>query len=183
MGNIWAGGTELDFTPSLLTVLFLRGDGSLTLEHPGASERVSTWIADPVNPIPTLGGNVQNIRPCGPQDQTPVERDFAASIVLFQTEVLPTTLLVHGLVAASLFIASDAPDTDVNVKVRRCRSSQLARHDTILRYMCPTDSLFYALDVVGSANVPPEPGLVICVVHALQNMTYTPLSLADGEYE
>jgi hypothetical protein len=50
---------------------------------------LTAWTSDPSAPIPTLGGNNLIVSPCGPQDQRPLESQFAASMALFRSAPLP----------------------------------------------------------------------------------------------
>ena len=117
-GNVWAGGSVTEFTNTTTATFYLRAGGQLTLTPPSSGEGAPTsWVADPNAPIPTLGGNVLMIAPCGPQDQRLVEQQYAANMALFETGPLATPLLINGVITASLWIESSAVDTDVNVKV------------------------------------------------------------------
>ena len=92
----------------------------MTPEPPTTTEAASRWVADPSNPVPTLGGNVQNIAPCGPQDQRPLEASHAAGMALFTSPPVSDVggLLVHGMVVAHLWVTSPSNATDMDVAVK-----------------------------------------------------------------
>jgi putative CocE/NonD family hydrolase len=86
------------------------GNGALLFETDSKKES-SSYIYDPANPMPTIGGNalLPNI-PQGPFDQRPIER--RDDMLVFTSEELKKPLDVTGPVKAELFISSSAPDTD-----------------------------------------------------------------------
>ncbi|MGC2198004.1 MAG: CocE/NonD family hydrolase, partial [Terriglobales bacterium] len=95
----------------------LRGDGSLSTSAP-KSEPSDTYIYDPANPAPTVGGplccDAEHMEP-GPRDQRSVEnRD---DVLVYSTGPLPRDLEVTGPVTADLFVKSSAVDTDFTAKL------------------------------------------------------------------
>jgi predicted acyl esterase len=81
----------------------------------------SGYIYDPANPLITNGGN--NLPPilpggdisCGPLDQT--ENDVRSDVLNFQTDPLDHELALTGPIFATLFVSSDAIDTDFMVRI------------------------------------------------------------------
>jgi putative CocE/NonD family hydrolase len=72
------------------------------------------FIYDPTDPTPTLGGANLNIA-SGAYDQRDVEaRD---DVLVYTTEVLDAPLEVTGDLLAQIWISSDAPDTDIVVRL------------------------------------------------------------------
>ncbi len=93
--------------------MYLHADGSMTLS-PKYEFGFRDVIADPANPVPTVGGNNLTI-PAGPFDQRGVEA--RPDVVSFQTAPLATAMEVTGHVKARLWAQSDAPDYDLAVRL------------------------------------------------------------------
>ncbi|MFO7677319.1 MAG: CocE/NonD family hydrolase [Thermoplasmatota archaeon] len=88
-------------------------NNELTLQPPGFNQPVS-YLYDPTNPVPTLGGQNLNI-PSGAYDQRPVEdRD---DVILFTSPVLGEPYEATGPIKAQFYVSSDCPDTDFTVKL------------------------------------------------------------------
>ena len=87
-------------------------DGSLSAEPPVASENPDSFLYDPEDPVPTLGGNTLGI-PSGIIDQRPVD----ALCLTFTSAPICTELEVTGPVKAVLYGMSSAPDTDWVVRL------------------------------------------------------------------
>ena len=95
----------------------LRGDGTLSTSAP-KSEPADTYVYDPANPAPTVGGplccDANHMEP-GPRDQRSVEnRD---DVLVYSTGPLGRDLEVTGPVMADLFVKSSAVDTDFTAKL------------------------------------------------------------------
>ena len=86
-------------------------DGLLSREPPG-DEPGDTYVYDPQNPVPTLGGTFHDdtVMPVGPWDQRPVEGRH--DVLVYTTPVLESDTEVTGAVVVKLYAASSAPDTD-----------------------------------------------------------------------
>ncbi|RLF40238.1 MAG: acylase [Thermoplasmata archaeon] len=112
-GNIWR--TADDWPPLLYSEVkwYLHEDGILSREHPGNYKPI-TYIYDPTNPVPTVGGQNLNI-PAGPYDQRSVEsRD---DVLVFTSPVLEEPFEATGPIKAILYVSSDCIDTDFTVKL------------------------------------------------------------------
>jgi putative CocE/NonD family hydrolase len=95
----------------------LTGDGVLALEPP-RTDRPDTFTYDPMNPVPSHGGNVcctGNAVQGGSLDQSEMER--RADILVYTTEPLAEGVEVSGPVEVTLYVSSDARDTDFTVKL------------------------------------------------------------------
>lgn len=97
----------------------LRGDGGLGTAGPG-TEPPDTYVYDPRNPVPTLGGSTccaEDITPVsmGPRDQRPAEE--RPDVLVYTTPPLEADVEVTGPVAVTLYAASDARDTDFTAKL------------------------------------------------------------------
>jgi predicted acyl esterase len=95
----------------------LYGDGSLAAAAPNA-DAPDGFTYDPMNPVPSYGGNVcctGNAVTGGALDQRKMEA--RADILVYTSEPLRDGLEVSGSMDATLYVSSDAKDTDFTVKV------------------------------------------------------------------
>jgi len=107
-GNEWRTADAWP-VPAQPRRLYLRAEGTLSWEPPGAEEVPDRYQHDPLNPVPTLGGNNLNL-PAGPMDQRPIES--RPDVIVFTTEPLEEPLEVTGRVAVTLFFSTTARDAD-----------------------------------------------------------------------
>ncbi|HXV76922.1 MAG TPA: CocE/NonD family hydrolase [Candidatus Polarisedimenticolaceae bacterium] len=95
----------------------LFGDGRLEREPP-AENRPDRFTYDPTVPVPSLGGGVccigGTIEP-GAFDQRAIEA--RADVLVYTSRPLERDLDATGPVRVTLFVSSDAPDTDFTVKL------------------------------------------------------------------
>src|SRR3989449_194470 len=95
----------------------LAGDGALTSAAPDA-DKPDSFTYDPMNPVLSYGGNVcctGNAVQAGAFDQRRMEaRD---DILVYTTEPFKEGTEVSGPITPTLYVSSDAKDTDVTVKV------------------------------------------------------------------
>lgn len=118
-GQYWT--TRETFPTPTMTDFYLHSDGTVSVKPPTPSETESTsYVYDPSNPVLTMGGN--NLPPaiggsihCGPMDQSVV--DARPDVLLFETGALQTELALTGPIFATLYVSSDAVDTDFMVKL------------------------------------------------------------------
>jgi putative CocE/NonD family hydrolase len=114
--------------------LYLSSDGGLSREPPAESESSATYVFDPKDPVPTVGGAVQP--PLGEErtlmyaggydqrgrpelplchnDRPLADRD---DVLIFRTAPLEQDLEVTGPLSCQLWVSSSAPDTDFTVKL------------------------------------------------------------------
>jgi predicted acyl esterase len=95
----------------------LFGDGTLAAAAP-ASDAPDTFIYDPRNPIISIGGNVcctGNAIQAGSFDQQRVEA--RQDILVYTSEPFKDGLELSGPITPTLYVSSDARDTDFTVKV------------------------------------------------------------------
>jgi len=95
----------------------LNGDGVLTAQAE-SKDAPDTFTYDPMNPVPSYGGNVcctGNAVTGGAFDQRKMEA--RADILVYTTEPLKEGIEVSGPMEATLYVSSDAKDTDFTVKV------------------------------------------------------------------
>ncbi|MFC7645191.1 CocE/NonD family hydrolase [Streptosporangium lutulentum] len=110
--NRWRDEDAWPLARSVDTPLYLREDGGLSSEAPGADERPDTYRYDPADPVVTLGGTLlmSGEFPPGPHDQRRVEE--RPDVLVYTGEPLDADLEVTGRVRVSLTAASTAPSTD-----------------------------------------------------------------------
>ncbi len=85
------------------------GTGRLVEKAGAPSAARDGYVYDPADPVPTLGGNTY-AAPAGPTDHAPIEA--RSDVLVYSGPVLERPVTVIGFVSATLFISSDAPDTD-----------------------------------------------------------------------
>ena len=95
----------------------LYGDGALTPAEP-AADNFDGFVYDPMNPVPSYGGNVcctGNAVSAGAFDQRKMEA--RADILVYTSDPLKEGTEVSGPIDVTLYVGSDAKDTDFTVKV------------------------------------------------------------------
>ena len=95
----------------------LNGDGAL-LEAKANSDAPDNFTYDPMNPVPSYGGNVcctGNAVSGGAFDQRKMEA--RADILVYTTEPFKEGMEVSGPIDATLYVSSDAKDTDFTIKL------------------------------------------------------------------
>ncbi|MDZ4698934.1 MAG: CocE/NonD family hydrolase [Rhodothermales bacterium] len=97
----------------------LYGDGRLTTTRPPArGDRPDTFVYDPMNPVPSYGGNVcctGNAIQGGSFDQRKIEA--RQDVLVYTTEPFAEGVEVSGSIDLTLYVSSDARDTDFTVKL------------------------------------------------------------------
>ncbi|HXV64697.1 MAG TPA: CocE/NonD family hydrolase [Vicinamibacteria bacterium] len=95
----------------------LYGDGAL-VEAPPKDDTPDTFVYDPLNAVPSYGGNVcctGNAVEAGSFDQRKMEA--RNDILVYTTEPFESGLELSGSITPTLYVSSDAKDTDFTVKV------------------------------------------------------------------
>jgi uncharacterized protein len=95
----------------------LNGDGKL-VPQPPTTDMPDSFIYDPMNPVPSFGGNVcctGNAVTGGAWDQSKMEE--RQDILVYSSDVLKEGLELSGPIDVTLFVSSDAKDTDFTVKL------------------------------------------------------------------
>lgn len=93
------------------------GDGMLANVAP-AIDNPDRFEYDPMNPVPSRGGNVcctGNAITAGSFDQR--ENEARPDVLVYSTEPLKEGLEVSGPIEVTLYVSSDAKDTDFTVKL------------------------------------------------------------------
>jgi uncharacterized protein len=95
----------------------LYGDGALVSAPPGM-DSPDGFSYDPMNPVPSYGGNVcctGNAVAGGAFDQR--QQETRADILVYSSEPLKEGIELSGPIDATLYVSSDAKDTDFTVKL------------------------------------------------------------------
>ncbi|NVJ87376.1 MAG: CocE/NonD family hydrolase [Algoriphagus sp.] len=93
------------------------GDGKLVSKAP-KKENKDTFNYDPMNPVPSYGGNVcctGNAVQGGSFDQS--EMELRDDILVYTSEPLEEGVEISGFIESYLYLSSDAKDTDVTIKL------------------------------------------------------------------
>ncbi|HEU5088458.1 MAG TPA: CocE/NonD family hydrolase, partial [Roseiflexaceae bacterium] len=109
--NQWRDEAEWPPARAVATPFYLRSAGLLAPDAPG-TESPDQYVYDPADPTPTVGGALlmhATFQP-GPRDQRALEA--RSDMLSYTSAPLDTDLEVVGPVSATLWAASDAPDTD-----------------------------------------------------------------------
>jgi uncharacterized protein len=131
--NVWRDETEWPPARAIFTAVHLssggkanslNGDGRLWMTAP-ENEPTDKFVYDPLDPVPTCGGNY--IGPGnGVRNQAAVEaRD---DVLVYTGEVLEHDLEVTGPIVLKLFASSSAPDTDFTAKLVDVRPDGYAQN-------------------------------------------------------
>ena len=117
--NVWRGEYEWPLARTDYRPLFLHGDGSANTRHgdgrlgwePSEAQMVpDTFVYDPTNPVPTMGGQVAYMDRSGPRDRSAIEE--RPDVLVYTGDQLTADLECTGPVELVLFAASSATDTD-----------------------------------------------------------------------
>jgi len=95
----------------------LNGDGRLVTSAP-SSDRPDRFVYDPMAPVPSYGGNVcctGNAVQGGAWDQQKMET--RPEILVYSTDPLKEGVEVSGPIEVTLYVSSDAKDTDFTAKL------------------------------------------------------------------
>ncbi len=95
----------------------LNGDGVLVAAAP-SGDKPDNFEYDPMNPVPSYGGNVcctGNAITGGAFDQR--KNEARQDILVYSTEPLREGIEVSGPIEVTLYVSSDAKDTDFTVKL------------------------------------------------------------------
>jgi uncharacterized protein len=129
VGGRWRDEHEWPLARTKYTPFYLHSGGSLSPDRP-TNEAPTTFIFDPRNPVPTLGGNVSSqgkLMFQGAADQrghpgywlTSDTKPLSArnDILVYQTEPIAADIEVTGPLVVKLWGSSNARDTDFTAKL------------------------------------------------------------------
>jgi hypothetical protein len=124
--DIWREEHEWPLARTRYTLLYLnsgsrantvQGDGTLQW-GPAGESGPDTFIYDPKNPVPTMGGAVccdPSVLPPGPLDQVSVEK--RPDVLVYTSPVLNRDIEVTGPIRVILYISTSVNDTDFTAKL------------------------------------------------------------------
>ncbi len=129
-GGSWRDEAEWPLARAKATPWYFQRSGLLSPEPPGADRASTTYVFNPEDPVPTIGGNISSgdgIMLQGGWDQKggphvwnfqdPLPISARNDVVDFQTPPLAADVEVTGEVQAKLWASSLAPDTDFTAKL------------------------------------------------------------------
>nr|WP_263327630.1 CocE/NonD family hydrolase [Neobacillus sp. Marseille-Q6967] len=141
------------------------GDGTLSIKLP-QGEISDSYVYDPSNPVPTLGGNhlLPMNYPRGPIDQQSIES--REDVLVYTSDVLQEDIEVTGPVKVILYASSSAVDTDFTAKLIDVHPNQKAFNivDGIIRakyrdpnnpgsLITPNEVYQYEIDLLSTSNL------------------------------
>ncbi len=124
--NIWQSANEWPPVNTKLETYYINskgsanslyGDGKLTTTKP-KQDMPDSFIYDPMNPVTSYGGNVcctGNAVKGGAFDQQQMET--RNDILVYTTDILSEGVEVSGFIESTLYVSSDAKDTDFTIKL------------------------------------------------------------------
>lgn len=130
-GGEWRFASQWPLPGTVVRPLYLHADGGLGFVPPGGDPASRSFVHDPADPVPTIGGTIASGEPimrAGAYDQRDDERFFGcrgtgqdlaarADLLSFATPPLARDLTIAGPIVARLWVSSDAPDTDLTIKL------------------------------------------------------------------
>lgn len=131
-GGRWRDAGDWPLPEMRLERWFLHAGAGLRREPPAAAVDPSRYRHDPCDPVPAIGGHVQNpafpgLIQGGAFDQRGRRELWACrdtrplaergDVLVFESEPLPEPLVAIGPVCVRLWVASSAPDADFVVKL------------------------------------------------------------------
>jgi putative CocE/NonD family hydrolase len=130
VGGKWRDEHEWPLARTMATPYYLLGNGLLASGRPANDPKPVTFLFDPKNPVPTLGGPVSSqgtLMVQGAADQRCYKGFWLCAdalplsarndVLVFQTPPLTADVEVTGRLIVKLFVSSSAPDTDFTAKL------------------------------------------------------------------
>jgi len=163
--NQWRKEADWPVPGTVYKPVYLAADHGLSFDKPGAEGKLS-YIADPENPVPTLGGNNCCGSPtvAGPVDQRPIES--RPDVLSYTSAAMTEAVTIAGPVKMTLHASTDGPDTDWMVKLVDVAPNGFAMNiaEGILRArfregldkpkLLKAGTVYeFTVDMVGTANV------------------------------
>jgi len=112
-GNKWINFTTWPTVTPLLG--YFGTNETITWNTPPTTATTLSYIFNSKNPVETLGGNNLVLKTCGSYDQRPVE-DGRDDVLHFFSPPATAPMTFIGPVSATLYVSSNATDTDFTVK-------------------------------------------------------------------
>jgi predicted acyl esterase len=90
-------------------------DGGLSNNSAGIENKSFSFLFDPRNPVPNLGGQNQPFDLAGPMDQSSIEN--RSDVLIFESPILTEDIETVGRIWGNLFVTSNCTDTDFTIKL------------------------------------------------------------------
>ncbi len=129
-GGHWREEQEWPLARAVATPYYLHGDGTLSPEPPAEAGSSTTYRFNPLDPVPTVGGNISvgyDVMPNGAFDQRGAPWVLGAKdtlplsargdVLVFQTPPLAEPVEVTGPLEVRLWVSTSAVDTDFTAKL------------------------------------------------------------------
>jgi len=129
-GGAWSDEEDYPLPDTKFTPFYLQPDAGLATQPPEGTQAPSTYLYDPSDPVPTIGGGISAADPImqpGGFDQRGDPRFFGcrdrlplnarSDVLSFQTEPLEQDVEVTGPITVKLYASSTATDTDFTAKL------------------------------------------------------------------
>jgi hypothetical protein len=130
-GGFWRSAATWPLPQTEFTRFHLHPGRSLLIARPGEGGAPLSFIADPRDPVPTIGGALSSGGPVmysGAYDQHTGPQYFGCKppyaplagrpdVLTFQTPPLPEDIEIAGPIELMLWVASDGPDADIHAKL------------------------------------------------------------------
>jgi putative CocE/NonD family hydrolase len=129
-GGRWRDEQEWPLARTRYTPFYLHGDGTLDTVPPAADEPPTSYRFNPLDPVPTIGGNISvgyDVMPNGAYDQRgaawvvgakdTLPLSARADVLVFETEPLAQDIEITGPLELRLWVSSSAVDTDFTAKL------------------------------------------------------------------
>jgi putative CocE/NonD family hydrolase len=114
--NEWRAASDWPLPDTETKTLYLGAGGSLGEQAPSGESAPSSYVYDPADPTPTVGGSIlSNVYPAGSCDVSAAQA--RADVLTFETDPLATDLDVVGNIVLTAWISSSALDTDFLVRI------------------------------------------------------------------
>lgn len=129
-GGYWRDEQEWPLARTKYTKYYLHPQGGLKTSAPESPAGSTSFVFDPKNPVPNVGGNISSggdLMVMGAWDQRggphiwnftqPIPLSSRNDILVFQSEPLAEDVEVTGEISVKLWISSSAVDTDFTAKL------------------------------------------------------------------
>ncbi len=115
--NIWRESQQWATSAIPTKKLYLTENMTLQPEIPTSNSAFSSFVYDPCNPSPTIGGpTLRNDLLQGPYDQAPLV-ESRSDVLVFSTPVLSQNVRLIGNSKVHLFVSSNRFDTDFTARL------------------------------------------------------------------
>eukprot|EP01060_Flectonema_neradi_P014268 TRINITY_DN20971_c0_g1_i1.p1 TRINITY_DN20971_c0_g1~~TRINITY_DN20971_c0_g1_i1.p1 ORF type:complete len:589 (+),score=99.75 TRINITY_DN20971_c0_g1_i1:67-1833(+) len=112
-GNYW---TSVDDWPVFNPVKFYMNTGGVLSTQQMDTPATQSFLYDPTNPVPTIGGNNLEMA-CGAKDQQNTSSKHRADVLDFTSDILKEDFAITGPLVATLYVSSNCTDTDFTAKL------------------------------------------------------------------